>query len=76
MKTKKSPNILDNSDDGDTDENYNDMKIKFKLLTTLLASQEKLHRTHLSAPLWTQMNSKMKKKKNTIQTFVLHCQSE
>lgn len=26
----------------------------------MLASQENLHRTHLSAPLWTQINSKMK----------------
>lgn len=48
--------------------------MNFKLLTTLLASQENLHRTHLSAPLWTQMNLKMKN--NMIQTFVLHCQSE
>ena len=51
-----------NNDDDDAN-NDDDMKINFKLLTTLLASQENLHRTHLSAPLWTQMNSKKKKKK-------------
>lgn len=62
-----------NSDDDD-DKDNNDMKMNFKLLTTLLVSQESLHRTHLSAPLWTQMNSKMTN--NMIQTFVLHCQSE
>jgi hypothetical protein len=39
-----------NNDDDDANNN-DDMKIKFKLLTTLLASQENLHRTHLSAPL-------------------------
>lgn len=45
------------------------------MLTTLLASQENLHQTHLSVLTWTQMNFKWKQKKNMIQTFLLHCQS-
>lgn len=50
------------------------MRKALNLLTTLLASQENLHQSHLSVLTWSQMNFKCKKK-NVIQTFLLHCQS-
>lgn len=58
-----------NSDGGDADDddNYNNNKWILKLLTTLLASQENLHRTHLShhcEPKWSQRWKQKKKERD------------